>query len=268
MNQFGESDSVEPVDQDQPSESSGSDPDAISSLPNRAGRSAESATEPRFGISHMMVWIACCAVYMGIMRFSWPEAMLQNIPHFFILSTALGSLSGGAFLAGVILFAERRFRGATFPLHAGEWLLTVQGIRFAISQAIFGVARLVSEDTRPYAWAYSSLIFCWLFLWPALRAQDPPRWKGFFWSLLLVDLLQGLNNIFLAWMSMGHMISVGLIYLVRVGLLLGCIWLDWQVPLRRPWTHWAGVLAFLWGSTLHLVLLGVVVVGPYLGWHL
>lgn len=261
MSQLGESDSVEPVDQNQSPECAGSDPVKRISVTNEPGRSAEAAPAMRFGISHMMVWIACCGVYMGAVRFIWPEAIGQSIPGFVFL-TALGSLSGGAFLGGLFIFAERRFRGATYPLHAGEWLLTVQGIRFATGLALSVAVRLVSGPTH-VGWIVSSLLACWWFLWPALRSLDPPRWKIYFWLAFLIGLFEGLESFFLGWLGIGRIIFIGVLQLLPAGLLLGCVWLDLQVPLRRPWTHWAGVLAVLWGLSLQGITLAMVVVRSY-----
>ena len=122
--------------------------------------------------------------------------------------------------------------------------------------------RLVS-DYPHNAWGYSTLLMCWWFLWPALHARDAPRWKVFFWSAFLVDLFQGLDAVFLGWMGIGRIISISVINLLPAAILLGCVWIDRQVPVRRPWTHWAGVLAFLWGNLLHAVTLGLVVLGSY-----
>jgi hypothetical protein len=240
------------VGQNQLSESAGRDPDETSSLPNGAGRSDESAPEPRLGISHVMVWIACCAVYMGAARFTWADAMRQNNGGFLPVSIALHSLSSGAFLAGVFLFIVRRCRGLSFPIQPGEWLLTVLGLKIGVSLASGVLVHLVTD--LPFAGQnYARMATCWLFVIPVVFAGAPRRWRAFFWAVLITDIVLELQISLALIGTFQSSVFRGAIGLLPAAVLLVAVWLDLRRDPRRPWTHWSGVLAYLWRSALYAI---------------
>ena len=93
------------------------------------------ASQPRLGISHIMLWTLGSAMILAMYR---ALADLADMPEqaraqWYVMRIGY-SIAYGAALAGVILFAYRRLtKGAPFPVMPGHWLLLTWGVVCIVS---------------------------------------------------------------------------------------------------------------------------------------
>lgn len=214
--------------------------------------------QPRLGIVHFLVWTACAAVYLGLMRFvSSLHTLGGQVP----VSTALYALPMGASLGGLLLWVARRARGLRFPRHPGEYLLVVIGLQVFVHLALgipFWIAALCG-DSGPGSATYhlillgSGVAAALFFAWAAVRVNIR-RWRWFFLVGVAGVLLPA--GVFVTvrvspYLAM-FVLSGATRYSARLAIdlwLLGIVIKDHVEGRRYPWTHWLGV-AVRWAFTL------------------
>jgi hypothetical protein len=209
----------------------------------------EEPEQPRLGIIHLMVWTACVAVHLSIMRSLWPA---DGSTEPALIPWMLSSVGGGAALGGLLLWAARRIRGERFPRHPGEYLLIVEGLCMAFFLAIWTPIWIFLLRIEDYFYFYFTvpevaisglyLVQTTIFLWAAVKVRVR-RWRWFFlaWSgttLLSMPLLC------CGVLQIGGSQQVA--HLVIGGWLVAVVLKDHFQGLRFPWTHWLGVAIRFW----------------------
>ncbi len=209
---------------------------------------------PRIGILHLLVWTACVALYLAILRFLWQRAgaVLPDLGLCWAALTVLDSVCWGTALGGLVLWIARRWRGLAFPQHPGEYMLVVLGLdvawRFVDAFAVLGIG--------PTSWTVHARLIvtlaCYslIYVWPALSVGRL-HWRIFFLTLLakrLADALmrQGLMYLWLArvWDIVTFVNNAPI--LLIPALLAVIFSKDRRDGNRHPWTHWVGVALVLW----------------------
>ena len=87
---------------------------------------------PRFGLSHLLLWMTCCAIYLaavGKMSEQEPGAIGLAIVSFI-------AFGYGAALSGLLIFLSRRIRRERWPIEPGEWLVLALGAQLSAELAI------------------------------------------------------------------------------------------------------------------------------------
>lgn len=200
---------------------------------------------PRLRILHLLVWTTCVAIYLGIER---TVGILLGLPLSPLLTFTEG-ISSGTALAGLLLLWSWHRRGLLAgALYPGEVLLVVLGF-VAIFYHVIRTPT-VALDVR------LGILPSWAYLLVAVALQLAKslayfaaqihirswRWRVFFLLLVVLAVLR----IPLVFLLTGNWISVcnGVIPLV---VFLWIVCKDHHDGIRYPWSHWAGVLAYVWG---------------------
>lgn len=226
--------------------------------------SAGAPGDVRFGMVHLVVWAAVCAVYLGIQRQLFLTGHVREFPTLVLAISSLPALSHGAELGGLVLLATRRFRRLAFPTEPGEWLLTALGARLGIYLFVVGAVRAIVGDL-PTLWGLSYMykpLGVLVFLVAARHVGTPPHWRRFLRLLVGIAAIESLTSCFsyqwlilggdTAWRLLGAVAgrldpivpSVFLAFVIRV---------DLREPVRKPWTHWVGVAAYLWNGLVSVI---------------
>lgn len=215
--------------------------------------------EPRLGIIHLLIWTACVALVLGIdQSFSsgFPTLHCENR-----MATALvQSMGGGTALAGLLIWARRRYRGQAFPRYAGEYFLVVFGILTALYLAneVSGCVLMQLGEHRRGS-SHMRLIRggwnCTLALAPIVAylastiRLKAMRWRVVFLLCLGIEILTDLQGPVLLPHEVASFFALSFASDAAVGVAL---WLDWRQGLRYPWPHWLGVAAFYWRVVLQM----------------
>ncbi len=216
-------------------------------------------------IAHLLMWIACSAVYLGILIVLLPKSdWARNA-----MLLAFGSFSAGGGILGLVLLHRPNCRG---ELAAGELLLRFVGLYYLL---MIGALLQDSLSSRiPHASLLShfeqSLVYKRLFvvivvivgafyawsvlLWAVMHAREW-RWRLLFGVLFVLPL---------GWhFAKEHDNPAYDVFfepvagLMITGILAAAAYLDCYQPIRRAWTHWAGLLCCGWAS-LTMFIVGVI----------
>lgn len=228
--------------------------EAPSSTP---GGPPEELDPPRIGVVHLVVWTAGVAVYLSLERAR--GQMFGPSPPFSgtlleIGSSILESLAYGAALAGLLLWAARRWRGLPFPKHPGEYLLAVVGLNQALRFLYVFLAYPVTNERLTLVTAlmhgYHALQ-CLVLVWPLLAVKSR-RWRVFFGTLLASHILLFLHIalpvrvLLTPAISPGLLVSSIVLHVAADAILLAIVLKNRWEGIRYPWTHWLGVAVRLW----------------------
>jgi hypothetical protein len=210
------------------------------------------AVRQPFGLGHLMVWVAMSAVYLGVRRIGLPEDIWKALNGGQFITLAIGSIGGGAALGVFPLLIARRLKGVAFPIHPGEWLLLALGCRTLFSLDV--TAPLLSVFDGPLGWRFYNVASALLFIAVAVLCRRSTGWLSFFAIAALMHTMQFVSSCAEEPMF-DHTMIGGLFRVVRPTLLgpfdplMQCAVLaiigmldTWQQ--RRPWTHWAGIVAY------------------------
>ncbi len=225
----------------------------MSNEPSESPTEATSA-DPPLSIRHLMVWVACVAVYLSV---------IQTIVRFLQVSpsggvdTAFWAVAGiwqGTGLAGVLLLVVRRFRGTKFPRHGGEMLWIILGIEAAMGLLRYPILFVQSSgwgNTVLFAYGLLGLgVWAAVYLYAILQAETR-RWRVVFvvtvGTGIVVPVLQllaaqfggvGATAVVSSTVHLVHQLAI----VVSVGI---ASWIDFREPLRYPWSHWTGIVLYV-----------------------
>ncbi|MHC4179368.1 MAG: hypothetical protein ACYSWU_17790 [Planctomycetota bacterium] len=213
----------------------------------------EQPEPPRLGILHLMVLTACVAAYMGPVRaLEEPIDLLEEGTRpFWVTTGSLYGIGSGAALAGLVLVAARRYRGLSFPVHPGEYLLVVMGFGVLLHWMALALAWLITSFGDPrfglpsfhgilYLFPFAFYALC--FLWAAIRAKSR-RWRVLF---LAIPTSYVVSFLFLCGGARLLPIANSAPPLLITVVLIVVIVRDHFEGKRYPWTHWFGVGTRLW----------------------
>lgn len=200
------------------------------------------ADVPRLGIRHLMLWTACCGLFLGIERalFVGDDGSFSR---FQSPVYVWHCVYNGAALTACLLWVPWKRAGIRFPSEPGEWLLILAAVFFVVS---FGTRAILASPLQLYWPIGESVATCWLFLVPFCLARAPNRWETAFALFLARDILVVLAIIVFSW---GIELDYGQIWFPICVLSL-VVALDLKSRTRYRWTHWVGVSFYL----LHLLV--------------
>lgn len=225
--------------------------------------------EPRFGVIHLLVWSIVTAVFVGLSGGGADQLLRGSIdgaPS--LLLSLLGCLLAvrtGAALSGLVLLASRRWRNRQFPRHPGEWLWTAMGVS-SLGEPFVRASGQYQVYLNAWGNLCPWLVTAAVLVAARLRVRED-RWRRFLTWLIATILLNTTLLLVNPWWSdelisclrgpgqkPGHVI-------LELRSMHACLWLfaatilacailplaraDRREGLRFPWTHYAGLAAFL-----------------------
>lgn len=147
---------------------------------------------PKFGIGHLLLWTACCAAYLAIVR-----AIAVDEPGFvgFLILLLLAMIEGASW-AGLAIFISRRFRGVRWPIEPGEWLLAIFGARLLVEAALKSVlSETFDHDVLILMGATSCLLIV-----PAFSRHLAVMWRICFCLMAVVYALPVFSTCLAIWL--------------------------------------------------------------------
>jgi hypothetical protein len=205
--------------------------------------------ETRFGIIHMMMWAVTTALYMGIQRLVIPSEFVTNLHGLQLAGMICESLGGGAALGGLFITIVRFIKSPPFPAYPGEWLWFFIGLRIVLA---FIASALTPMFIAPFVALWLSFgCAALLYLLAAIATHRMPAWLSFFSVACAIQTLQ----CYLAWgfpsfyFDFAVLLQPILIWfgepILPAVILAIIVWRDLQRKAVLPWTHWAGIAAYL-----------------------
>lgn len=218
---------------------------------------AEQEDEPRLGIIHLLVWTACVAMYLGLLR-GLEQPGTGEFPEGYWVFNCLAGIGSGTALGGLVLWIARRYRGLRFPNHPGEYLWIALGIL-----GVFGMvhrAALQLLDQTLFAFEMLQLLYfavsAIVFLVAAIRVKTG-RWRFIFFVVVTVDAVMCLIVLVtvVLWQSddmfLWTVLSPARFLVVNV-MLLVVVLMDLFQHRRYPWSHWVGPAIQLWYFVIYI----------------
>jgi hypothetical protein len=213
---------------------------------------ADASLHDRLGIVHLMMWAAATALYMGVQRLLIPPQFVTNLQGVQLASMVAEGIGGGAAIAGVLLALGRWFKHMAFPIHPGEWLWLVVGLKIIVSLAISASLLVLNYLAFPIVFGLSAI----LFLFGAVGSRRFALWRVFFLVACSVSAVQcGLVLVKpgLFFSSAGNPTSdlmrfTALFFaepMLPLAILIVPLWHDLKRRESLPWTHWAGMGAYV-----------------------
>jgi hypothetical protein len=202
-----------------------------------------SPPRPRLRIAHLLVWTACTALYLGVLRGTiLPVTKEPNVADLansvpVAVLMVLASVGSGASLAGLALWIACRRGGMSFPEFPGEYLIAMRGVSTGIQMAALAWSTTGSHPLPPI---------------PSLMILYSVEFLGPYCAIM-----QGVTG---PWLK--HLVLRLFIWFLCMPLgpticlvaLLSSLWHDFRCGRRYPWTHWLGVGLDLWWNVLCLFL--------------
>jgi len=203
--------------------------------------------DPPLTVVHLLIWIAGCALYLGVMRILLEPQQLAAGAGYLILRSA----SAGAGLGGLLLLPARRWRHTTFPRHPGEWILLAVGARFVLEV----LTAALPLNANP---ALTAAVNACVLLPGALFLRGSHVWRAAFCLMVLAYALPPLAD-FSATLARWNLPAgwwqpyvAWIRTLVLMALLASAIAWDGRSGTRRPWSHWVGLAAWCWEGAISL----------------
>jgi hypothetical protein len=244
---------------------------------------ADAAATSPLGIRHLLLWVAGCAVTLGVYRLTSEGQELAPGDQAFAAAWQMAnSMAYGAALAGLAIIGWRRLRGdRRLPCLPGHWLLVLGAVTAALD-AGFTLGFLVLAEAKGvsfyvYWWHYGAAGYgCGAVVVAAalIGIRQPWRWRGPLVALFLVFATQCCLH--LAILYAGQSSWVGSAYdsvtrwlgtpwgdrakehLMAAGAAAGVItlliaWLCDRIARRRgDWIHYTGVAVWVVMGCTHL----------------
>jgi hypothetical protein len=199
-----------------------------------------SAPPPPLGISHLMLWVACCALYMAIIRHL--NAVEPGALGLLILA-AVG-LSPSLGWAGLAIFVTRRLCCRRWPIHPGEWLLAALGLHYGLQ----AIAELLAS--RFIGFTVIEVLTCCFFV-VALLGKLSRRWTAVFGVLVIIAAVPPLAHVLAipAWFAT-QPFSLLMTSAAGIVLVLPAAAIDLRRGERYGWLHWLGLGVFCYDQLM------------------
>jgi hypothetical protein len=234
---------------------------------------SQSTNSPRLRVHHLLVWITVTAAWLSVSGVS----NVKSVPAWLTLASLLPTLGWTAAITCCVFGFWWRRRGVPFPQAPGQWICILIGVGILLSFAyriIWALFRnLVAPSTYSHSielwgWQISAVTYIVMELWLAKRFASERRWMWFFLLgaiLLAVHLLSGriIGVVYTAISPLGAVgFQLGRIvqfltdaYQVLPALLLcWACWADYRDQIARHWSHWCGIVAWLFGLPIAIVV--------------
>lgn len=223
---------------------------------------------PRLSILHLLVWTACVAFYLGMARFIYVD--LGALGEQWSGLWGLSGIGQGTALAGLLLWAARRWRRIPFPVHPGEYLVVAFGVAtllHLVQLGCFPWMQLANAegDARPVFYVTSALsVITYLVMGViyviAIVRIKVRRWRVYFALAIVVAVNTWLATI--AGSRLFGPVGVFMIQALRVTdviVLLIVAGMDLRRRVRYPWTHWLGVVLRFWYAGVTIAMIAYMV---------
>ena len=225
------------------------------------------AEPPRLGIIHLLVWTACVAFYLGIIRSFWLLLPGGSETSGALIFANLFGMANGTALGGLVLFAARRYRRIRFPVHPGEVLLvalgvsTVLGLILYVPFLLYVSINFHSLSLKGRTADLAPLLLLNMFgnaaiFLVSMAFTNVPRWRGFFITVaafsVICGCIGGPMNAVLLFPVLGMMSPIAGLVLCFV------VFLDVTQRIKYPWTHWVGVGIAIWITVVMWLLIFLI----------
>ena len=195
---------------------------------------------PGFSLVHLLLWIACCGVYLGVVR----QLAVARPGVIGMTLATLSALIDGTALAGLAIFITRRVRRVRWTIEPGEWLLAIFGSILLVNMML----RTVLAQVIEHPGAVGAAVTCVLMVVPMFSRTLPALWKGIFgifcaWhsiavvhmclSIFINDQVQMLESAALFTQRFQNVVSAVLIGIAALR--------DEPTDPPRGWLHWVGI---------------------------
>ncbi len=203
---------------------------------------------PRLGLSHLFLWMTCCAIYLAAVG----EMSKQEPGVIGLAIVSMTAVGYGVALAGLLIFLSRRIRRVRWPIEPGEWLLTALGGKLISELAMH---RWLVPDYVRSPGGVAAAITCCLLVLPILSRHVAKPWKAYFclvllffvkplidYCLVLLDLHANLASPISA--AVAEWIQYRWLILPLLAAIV-CVY-DHRHRLLRGWLHWAGLGTLVW----------------------
>lgn len=234
-------------------------PDAAADLsivietPRGAVRGARAGTAgpPRLATIHLLVWTACCAVFLGIAR-SMAQQPAGLAGASILVLVAAGE---GAGWAGLATSLARLVRGKPWPVEPGQWLLAILGAVNIVELLVLVGSRHGMKNQRAMVLVFTA---CALVL-PLLSRRLPRIWRWFFGAAsmlyalpLMISVLSSQLDLPMELIQAGSRLTLKRLNEIAALAALAVAFFD---PDRsgHTWLHWTGIGTALWLAALSLV---------------
>jgi hypothetical protein len=228
------------------------------------GNSAPAAAlraRPRLGVGHLLVWIGCCAVFLGLAR-GMAQRPSGTLGAVFLTLVAAGD---GAAWAALMITLTRTFRGAPWSIEPGQWLLAMLGVVAGVE--VLGEIASPRWLRNPQG-VVEAAAMC-AFVVPLLDKRLVYYWKWLFGVLalahalpLLVALLAEQTNVpGMIVRATAQLTPRRLTATAAVAALALASFERFQVAARagrseeRGWLHWTGIAMAVWLALLPVAAL-------------
>jgi hypothetical protein len=210
---------------------------------------------PQLGIAHLMLWMACWGIYLGVLR----RMFLEEPRLLGLLIVGVVGLSTTLSWAGLAVFLTRRGRRVSWPIEPGEWLLAALGFHLALYLLFDPIGERIVRSPHQIA---DALLCCFLVL-PLFGKLTLP-WKVAFGALLVVTLLV-LLVVFLAdleWLSGQTLLAIwSNMFTVQSASAIATVWcaavVDYRHGRRYGWLHALGLSVFVYYHALQIAFWGL-----------
>lgn len=232
----------------------------MTDVPSNTPADAE-PPESRFSIGHLLIGVACVAIFMSIERLLTHADLPEQDTLDTVIRAASGVFSGLA-LAGLLLLISRRIRHQKFPRSGGEIIWVMDGIGVVFTPT---VNVLVGAG---YGWFFVLETLAYLLVWAPIFTYailaTRRHWRMYFMVHLSGAVVWYLtcNSYYFTGYSLDNYYFHGIpvtyiIYpcrlIVETFALALVAWLDLRSSDQRyPWPHWVGNILILTGGIVWL----------------
>jgi hypothetical protein len=222
-------------------------------LPRMEAIADAPAALPRLSIIHLLMWTAATAVaFLPYQLWASLQAKRDSSSEYYLstVSTIANSVHGIAtgghlFVVAALLFWKGRGWAST-PLQPGHWL-AIRGATGIVVTLMAGVAlyafgQPTTAATRLLAVPYFLVYICFflVFLWLAIRRNDPARWRITFLVMAIAPLVGWIPTALWAYIlsPTAYLSGPGIAAAVQALVLLTTLGGDLASRTERHWTHW------------------------------
>ncbi|HYW78482.1 MAG TPA: hypothetical protein VE890_02860 [Thermoguttaceae bacterium] len=219
--------------------------------------------ESRLSIMHLILWMACVALYFSFVRITNDGGPGIFYGHSDILWILTG-LGLGTTLTGLVAIASRWLRGFSLTKDPGDYLLLSSGTSLVFS--VVGqvmIVLLIVRDFFQYSpagllsiavYVVLHLVNILILLFAAVQVTSR-RWRVSFLVGAIAAACPLFTVTLIAFAKIQAIRDVGIISsqfvsLIAIVVVTVVVLMDIRGHERYPWQHWLGVGAWLWLNTI------------------